>query len=188
MKRIIITLALAAAAAISASAQIGVGAGYQGKKYSDGDDSYSVGGVYVGANYNYVLDQSLAVSLGAVVNFLSGDQGGATIKEFNLGIPVLANYTVTLAEGFNLVPFLGPTFSIGLSDKVESSGVSINLYDKDVDIAKRFDILVGGGVALDVMDIIRISVGYNKGLLNRIKESDDSVTTGGFHFGVAYLF
>ena len=53
----------------------------------------------------------------------------------------------------------------------------------------KFDILIGGGVALDVMDMVRVSVGYNQGLLNRNNDSDGSVIkTSGVNFGVAYLF
>ena len=44
-------------------------------------------------------------------------------------------------------------------------------------------------LALDVMDMIRVHVGYNQGLLNRNNDSDGSVIkTSGVNFGVAYLF
>lgn len=189
MKKIIITLALAAVAALSANAQIAVGVGYQTKDYSN--DGPKNGGIYAGVTYNYDLSNGLAVAAGLDVSFLSGKDSGINYSETNIGIPVLVNYAIPVADGFVLTPFAGPTFSYGLNFKGENSGVSINLYDNNLGAEmKRFDVLVGGGVALDIQNLVRVSIGYNKGLLNRAgsDDDDDKVTTSGLHFGVAYLF
>lgn len=188
MKKIIITLALAAAAALSANAQIAVGVGYQTKNYSN--DGPKNGGIYAGVTYNYTLSDGLAVAAGIDLSYLTSNDDGVKVKEMNIGVPVLLNYAIPVADGFVLTPFAGPTFSYGLSFDVENSGISLNMYDNSIAQMKRFDVLVGGGVALDVQNLIRVSVGYNKGLLNRADsdDDDDKTTTGGLHFGVAYLF
>ncbi len=191
MKKIIITLALAAAAALSANAQIGVGLGY-GTKVHGGDADGNLGGLYVGANYNIAIPgvNGLAVAPGVDFAMYSEKDSGVTSKENYIGVPVLFNYAIEVADGFKLVPFLGPTFSIGLSSKssTEVLGKTVETDNYDNDDYGKFDILVGGGVALDVMDMIRVSVGYNLGLLDRNANDNFTDKTSGVHFGVAYLF
>lgn len=185
MKRIIISLALAAVAAFGANAQIGVGVGYGTKTFStNGFDD--LGGLYVGATYNLELSQGLCVAPGVDLAFYSADKNNVKTKESYLAIPVLFNYAIPVADIIKIVPFAGPTVSLGLSSKTEIGSVSADRYD-DTDYG-RFDLLIGVGVALDVNDMIRVSVGYNKGLLNRNTGDGTKITTGGVHFGVAYLF
>ena len=186
MKKIIITLALAAAAAFGANAQIGAGLGYATKVHG-GDADLSLGGLYVGANYNYEIANGLAVAPGIDFAMYSTEKNNVKYKENYIGIPVLFNYGIEVADGFKLVPFAGPTFSLGLSSKSTSGSVTIDNYDANDDYGK-FDILIGGGVALDVMEMIRVSIGYNYGLLDRNANGKLKDTCSGVHFGVAYLF
>ena len=189
MKKIILTLALAAVAAIGANAQIGVGVGYGTKNFNDNDNS--LGGLYVGASYNIELVSGLAVAPGVDFAMYSYKGDNVTTKENYLAVPVLFNYAIEVADGFKLVPFAGPTLSYGISSKTTLSGGGVSVETDnygDNSSYKPLDILIGGGVALDVMDMVRVSVGYNAGLLDR--NSSDNVTTkaSGLHFGVAYLF
>ena len=198
MKKIIITLALAAVAAFSANAQIGIGLGYATKNFTNVFENE--GGIFAGANYNIELSNGIAVAPGiefAMLNYKKDDNNYQ--KENYLAVPVMFNYSIEVADGFKLVPFLGPTVSFGLSSKVRSSASTIlgaigggsnevDMYGDNSDY-NRLDILIGGGLALDVMDMIRVHVGYNQGLLNRNNDSDGSVIkTSGVNFGVAYLF
>lgn len=196
MKKIILTLALAAVAAIGAHAQIGVGVGYTQKNFSDIFENE--GGLFVGASYNIELVNGLAVAPGidfAMVSYKKDDLNYQ--KENYLAIPVMFNYAINLVDGFKLVPYLGPTFSYGLSSKAKG-GVSwggITLSTDEYDVYKTFedynrlDIMIGGGVALDIMDMVRVQIGYNLGLLNRNNDSDGTaIKTQGLNFGFAYLF
>ena len=196
MKKIIITLALAAVAAFSANAQIGVGVGYTSKNFTNVFENE--GGLYAGVNYNIELVNGLAVAPGIEFAMLSYKKDDLNYQKENyLAVPVLFNYAIEVADGFKLVPFLGPTFSYGISGKAKG-GVAwggITLSSNEYDVYEtykdynKFDILIGGGLALDVMDMIRVHVGYNQGLLNRNNDSDGSVIkTSGVNFGVAYLF
>lgn len=191
MKKIILTLALAAAAAFGANAQIGVGLGYT-QKVHGGDADDTLGGLYVGGTYNIELSNGICVAPGIDLSWVNSKHevlGVETkVNEIYLGVPVLFNYAIGIADGFKLVPFAGPTFSLGLSSKSKTEGVDDPVNNYDNDDYKRFDVLVGGGVALDVMDLVRVSVGYNYGLLDRDANDSFSDKCSGVHFGVAYLF
>ena len=63
---------------------------------------------------------------------------------------------------------------------------------KDYTKYGRFDVLIGGGVAFDVMDAVRFSVRYDYGLLNR---NGGNLTSGvlkihrsQLKLGVGFLF
>lgn len=196
MKKIILTLALAAVAAIGAHAQIGVGVGYTQKNFSD--VFKNEGGLFVGASYNIELVNGLAVAPGidfAMVSYKKDDLNYQ--KENYLAIPVMFNYAINLVDGFKLVPYLGPTFSYGISSKAKGGvswgGITLSSDEYDVyetfDDYNRLDIMIGGGVALDIMDMVRVQIGYNLGLLNRNNDSDGTaIKTQGLNFGFAYLF
>ena len=196
MKKIILTLALAAVAAIGAHAQIGVGVGYTQKNFSD--VFKNEGGLFVGANYNIELVNGLAVAPGIDFAMVSDKKDDLNYQKENyLAIPVMFNYAINLVDGFKLVPYLGPTFSYGISGKAKGGvswgGITLSSDEYDVyetfDDYNRLDIMIGGGVALDVMDMVRVQIGYNLGLLNRNNDSDGTaIKTSGVNFGVAYLF
>ena len=189
MKKLILTLALAAVAAVCANAQIGIGLGYTTKSFTGTYENEA--GLYVGANYNIELTNGLAVAPGIDFAMLSYKDSNYTQKENYIAVPVMFNYGIEFMDGFKLVPYLGPTFSFGLSSvsegKIGSFTLSGSNYGDNSDYA-QFDILIGGGVALDVMDMIRVSVGYNQGLLDRDNNDNSTIKTSGVNFGVAYLF
>lgn len=193
MKKIILTLALAAVAALSANAQIGIGVGYTTKNFTTGNDNTTAySGVYVGGTYNIPLASGICIAPGVDLAFVGNSGTVATVdyknSEMYVGVPILANYAIEIADGFKLTPFVGPTFSFGVSSKHndEVLGTSDNYANNSK--YGRFDILVGGGLAFDVMDLIRVSVGYNVGLVDRDANDNSSLKTSGIHFGVAYLF
>jgi hypothetical protein len=205
MKKIILTLALAAAAAVCANAQqIGVTAGYTMKNFTNVMSNEA--GLFLGGNYNIELTNGLSVAPGIEFAMLSWKKDDNNYQKENyLAVPVMFNYGFKLVDGIKLVPYLGPTFSYGLTSKGRSdlsTGLSslINLatgsstsgevnYYGDKSNYTQFDILIGGGVALDIMDMVRAFVGFNQGLLNRNNDSDGSVIkTSGVNFGVSYLF
>ncbi len=198
MKKIILTLALAAVAALSANAQqIGVNVGYTTKNFTDVFNAEA--GLFVGANYNIELVNGIAVAPGvefAMLNWKKDDNNYQ--KENYIAVPVMFNYGIEIVDGIKIAPYLGPTFSFGISSKGRNSISTIasailggssegSLYGENSNYT-QFDILVGGGVAIEVMDMIRAFVGYNQGLLDRWNNDNATVKTSGVNFGVAYLF
>ena len=195
MKKIILTIALAVVAAVCANAQIGVNVGYTSKNFTNVMNNEA--GLFAGANYNIELVNGICVAPGvefAMLNYTKDENNYQ--KENYLAVPIMFNYGLQLADGFKLVPYLGPTISFGLSSVVKGgvSGFGITLTTGDVDMYdgtdyNKLDIQIGGGVALDVMDMVRAFVGYNQGLINRNNDADGSVIkTSGLNFGVSYLF
>ena len=190
MKKLFLTLALVAVAATTAMAQISVGAGYVSSKvksdsnissYLDGTTSF--GGFYVGANYNLNVTGGLNVAPGLYFSNVShkySDNSDTKWKESYLTIPVDFNYSFAVMDGLSIAPYAGPYAQFCLSSKVGDNSVS--------DDYKKFDIGLGFGVALDIVDMLRVSVGYNLGLLDRYDGDAAKVKRSGVNFGVAYLF
>jgi len=218
MKKIFSTIAILAVAASSAFAQISVGAGYVGENakttYSGESTTAKFNGFYVGGDYNIDLGMGFGVAPGLYFRHVTnkttgggtttifgvnvGATGDITTKENYLSLPVNFNYGLNLTDGLKLSVYAGPTFDLGLSSKTTYTG-TVTVGDSqsksttsdnygDNSKYKRFDVLLGGGVALDIVDMIRVSAGYNWGLLNRSSASDVTLKRSGFHVGVAYLF
>ena len=203
MKKLFVTM-IALAAAVTAFAQfpagLSVGAGYvSAKKTTKADnhsDSRSFGGFYVNADYNIAIgDTGFGVAPGVYVDLpiYKDELVGIDTKwkELNLGIPVMVNYAFPVADIIKIIPFAGPTVQFGISSKViQEQGNqkhTIDAYDGD-DAQKRLQLFIGGGVAVDIAEIVRVSLGYDAGLLNRSNDSDIKAKDSGFHIGVAYLF
>ena len=121
MKKIILTLALAAVAALSANAQqIGVNVGYTTKNFTDVFNAEA--GLFVGANYNIELVNGIAVAPGvefAMLNWKKDDNNYQ--KENYIAVPVMFNYGIEIVDGIKIAPYLGPTFSFGISSKGRNS-------------------------------------------------------------------
>ena len=211
MKKLIITLAIALTACTAAFAQKGlsVGVGYQsytlhsdytitlpvlGDVTTKSDDPF--GGFYAGASFQLL-------SFGPGINFVPGlyfsattykddDNSDIQAKQSFIGAPIYFSYKLDLVPGtLAIEPFLGPTFTYGLSFKGTGDNWTNtpDYYTRDYDF-KKFNIAVGGGIALDIVDMIRVNVGYNYYLLNLYggDGKGNMNRNGALSFGVAYLF
>ncbi len=211
MKKFILTLAVLAAAAAGASAQIAVGGGYLNMtsttKVNNSSDVV-FDGFYAGASYGIPIAQGLGVAPGIYYAWLkTGDglvisenlSGGIDQVQQYIAVPVDLYYGAEITPGLKLSIYGGPTFDYCLSYKTTYSASAFGAsVEKEVDSFdsdpnnKHFDILVGGGVALDVADMIRVTCGYNFGLLDRYanEAGDDGITIThkGFNVGLAFLF
>ena len=215
MKKFFLTLALAAVAT-SAFAQIeglSAGAGYLTNTrkvtatYNNTSDSdkQEFGGFYAGVSYTVLhVGPGIGITPGIYFSNLSYKKDADAVggvrsgSENNISVPVNFSYKLDLLPGtLALAPYLGPTFIFGLSSKDQyalknHTDITDN-YGDNSDYG-RFNVAVGGGIALDIVDMIRVTLGYNLGLLN-LYTGDNSGNTKysyknntGFNFGVAYLF
>ena len=214
MKKLTLTL-IALAVAVTAFAQfpagLSVGAGYGNitKKFkidqADLDESTKLNSFFVGAEYNFAIGTSgLGVAPGIYFQFSKGDlidgfsDVDADWKESSILVPVKVNYAVPVADIFKIVPYIGPTLEYNISSKASAEGETVDLYSMPGDGGKykHIQLYLGGGVAFDIADIVRVSVGYDFGMLNRVKVDyfDDNdidysfKDTGRLSVGVAYLF
>lgn len=188
-----IALAAAATAFAQFPSGLSVGAGYVSSdwktKAGSRTHTETLGGGYVNADYNIAIaDFGLGVAPGIYFDLYSKKEDGVKFSEANIGIPVMFNYAIPVADILKITPFAGPTLQFGLSSKTKHGDDSINHYDEDY---SRLQLFVGGGVAFDIADIVRVSIGYDLGLLNRNtgdNKDDFKVKNNGLHLGVAYLF
>lgn len=209
MKKIILTLALAAMAATSAFAQLSVGAGYVNStltnKVSDNKSTdTALNGAYVNANFTLPIAGGLKLVPGVVFSYIGGEsssnlgsiiKGTVTRSEMNLSIPVNVTYGVDLGKSLSAFVFAGPTVDLGclasLKGEVESilgsGSKDADLYGENSNYG-RFDVLVGGGAGVDIAKIIRLTVGYNYGVLDRNSADNATAHRGFLHAGVSYLF
>jgi len=195
MKKLFLTLALVAVAATTAMAQISVGAGYVSSTMKkdgsvtlpvvgtvSGSENDSFGGFYVGANYNLNVTGGLNVAPGLYFSNVSHKYKNSDTKwkESYLTVPVFFNYSFAVMDGLSIAPYAGPYAQFCVSSKIDDNDMSDNY--------KKFDIGLGFGLALDIVDMIRVSVGYDLGLINRYDADNVTWKRSGVNFGVAYLF
>jgi|GEM_PF-1066115 hypothetical protein len=207
MKKLFLTIVLSAAAAAGAFSQVkglSVGVGYQ--SYTQHEEvtllgatvntDYSFGGFYAGANYTVLtLGPGIAITPGLHFSYASYTNKNNTDiqrKESWMGIPVNFSYKFNLVpKTLAISPYLGPTFSIGLSKKstADKWNNTADLYSDDFHYG-RFNLALGGGIALDIVDMIRVTFGYNQYLLDAYTGDNDVKykRNNAVHFGVAYIF
>ena len=187
----------------SAFAQFSVGACYVNSKNtystSSGSSKHSApaNGFYAGVEYSVPVGEIFGLSAGVNFEYLMSKDyslGGllsGNFKEMFLNVPVHLNVGVDLADAIRVSLFAGPTFSYGLSSKIEAGAGgytgSLDVYEKSG--WNRFDVLVGGGLGLELMDKVRLTVGYDLGMFNRLpQDSNDKLNRNRLHAGVAFLF
>lgn len=187
----------------SAFAQVSVGAGYVNGKYnyanSSNKYSQNANGFYAGLEYNVPVGEVLGLSAGVNYEMLmSKDYSlysiSGNLKEQYINVPVRLNIGANLGDS-RVFFFGGPTMSYALSSKAEVgiAGItgSVDLYDKDI-FKNRFDVMVGAGLGIDLMERFRVTVGYDFGMFNKLDDGDDSAsakfTRDRLHAGIAFLF
>ena len=184
-------------------AQPSVEAGYvnsvQKMKASGSTVSGTTNGVYVGANWNLELSKVFSLTPGVYYEFLTTCDYkfsfvSGSVQEHYANVPVLLNAGVNLGDNVRLFAFGGPTLSLGIaaSTSVDSgtgkggNRKKHNLYSDDD--YKRFDVLAGGGLGIEVNHHFRFTVGYNAGLLNRTSLDGATLKRNQLKIGAAFVF
>lgn len=171
----------------------------------------SMNGVYAGLTYNIpVADAGIGtvgVAPGLYFAYLMKPETNlyvvkGNISESYLDVPVDFNFTMPVADGIKFILFAGPTFSVGTTSNINVTtvankdisdsiiGSKNDLYDGLISQYfnyQRFDVLLGGGIGLDFEDMIRVTIGYDAGMLNR-GGNTVNIRRNQLHIGLAYLF
>ncbi len=196
MKKLI-SIAVAASMMLigtTAFAQASIGAGYinETNKVKIGDNASSMGalnGFYAGFGYDINEGEGFGISTGLYYSFLTGNVSVPSLSvisgdmtEHALNIPVKAGFSVPVGSGLKGFLNVGPTFVCGLASSIKPLGVDLLKTDNyKHEYLGRFDIMVGGALGAEINDMIRVSVGYDFGMLDQfgagIKGKNDDGST-----------
>ena len=173
--------------------------------YTLGNTTADLYGGTVGLSYEIPLvEGTIGLAPGIQFGYFTGGNvnlpfklGQASFNESYLAVPLDINLHLPISEDIKFLVVAGPTFDLGLTSraKVKDTSVEYDIYDGALgDMTKytRYDVLVGGGLGLDVMDAVRFTVRYDYGLINR----NGGNLTSGFlkvhrsqlKLGVGFLF
>lgn len=220
MKKIFGFLTLAAALLIAgnANAQFGAYVGMAPQTYvktvTSGNtsvtDTLSLRGYAIGGFYEMPINSGLNMSVGLQFRMnTKTEQGSGTLFGFTgdtyqkidqslIDIPILFKYSIELADGINLTPFVGPTVTYALSGKTYTKvtasafGASATLYEGTSDwygensTFSKLDVSVTVGASISLRDF-RIFGGYNMGLMNLASEDNTTLKGSNLFFGLGYV-
>ncbi len=173
MKKIYVIVIMAAFMSLAgkANAQVSVHAGYQNSALRDSFLSIKYNGFYAGGNYNIGIANNLGVAPGLYFSYASCNLLGESLKEMDLRVPILANYSIDVNRDICAFGFGGPVLGVNLVSDME---------------VRRFDLGLMFGAGIKYQNI-SVELGYNIGLLNRY-DDDDRVTMNSFVVGLGYSF
>ncbi len=180
---------------------------------SDDMDLVAGLGIRLGLNYSFTTDKS-AKSLVQNISMKGGNE-----KDHYLNVPLRLRYNFNIIpKVLKIQAYAGPVFSLGLSHTysydfaLELGGqrlegaVKYNYYtgkfksdvfDQDeaqeagLPAYKRFDMALGGGLGIELLNFLEVKVGYDWGLVNRTKAesaADISCTRDMLYLAVGFRF
>ena len=216
MKKIY-TIVLSAAmllVATDAFAQLSIGVGYlnstltttyKGKE----QDKEPSNGLYMGAGFDLpILGENLKLTPGLYLSLLTGKESTTFLDivtlqskftEVAINLPVHLSYGMDMGHA-KLFVYGGPTFQYGISSKykvdgtaatalgvIAADGVIDNYKENDM---SPFNIYLGGGLGADLNNLLRVTIGFDYGLLNLYKGDNENTKYNRYNFrvGVGYLF
>ena len=181
MKKFMMMVAMAFAT-LTASAQAKAGTltlkplvGINVANITDGDFDAKVG-LAAGAELGYQLNESFAVTAGAIYSMQGAKSDELKMNLDYINIPILANYYIT--KGLAVKAGIQPAFKVKSEAKVDVVSV-------DLDMFKSFDLSIPVGLSYEVSDFV-IDARYNWGM-TKVLEGFDSKNTV-FQFTVGYKF
>ena len=181
MKKFMMMVAMAFAT-LTASAQAEAGTltlkplvGINVANITDGNGDAKVG-LAAGAELGYQLNESFAVTAGAIYSMQGTKSEGVKLNLDYINIPILANYYIT--KGLAVKAGIQPAFKV--KSEAKEDGVSV-----DLEGFKSFDFSIPVGLSYEVSDFV-IDARYNWGI-SKVLEGFDSKNTV-FQFTVGYKF
>lgn len=199
MKKSVFFLVLAAllfAAGQKASAQISLGVGAGSRFYSiqEGENPPVPGSAFTLSlefEANFRLSRLFGVSVGADLAGVAGyhfrNDKSKNLGEIYLDAPVRAKLYIPLGSKVDLYVFGGPVASLNLVSIDAHASGSTNNYQTHPGL-KRFDLMLGGGLGLEIIRHIRVTAGYDHGLLNRDGTPGHNAHTGALKVAAYYMF
>lgn len=180
------------------SAQTSIGF-YQGSRayvqnIENADDKSNYGAYAFGISFeqNARLGKILGLSLGADLGLAAKndylvDTPDATLLESYLDIPIRAKIYIPLGSAVDFNIFAGgvPSFCLSSNTKVGDADPIKNLSE---DGYQSFDVMIGGGVGLEIIDHIKLALSFDIGVFDRNKSDLIEMHSGALKFTAAYMF
>lgn len=203
MKRIITTLAFAILMASTAFAQTSIGAGYLNSldvvKSGNNTNSDPLNGFYAGVSFTVPVSAGINFTPGIYYGYAAKSNAADLIittlsgkrEDHFINVPLLFSFGLNLSPDFRFFAYAGPSVSFGVASMVTGTlGTSSSSYDryKEDSNLNRFDVMVGGGAGVEIMNRFRINVGYDFGMLNRYNNTNTAYRRNQLTAGVAFLF
>ncbi|MCQ2065801.1 MAG: PorT family protein [Bacteroidaceae bacterium] len=148
-------------------------------------------GFVIGFGKNFEIADGLGIqpALELSLNTRKETTLGTDYKYNNFGVklPIDINYGFELGSVLKLGAYAGPTFYLGAVSNCKYDDDKYNFYEDDLN---RLSIGVNGGIFCDIMDLLRVKVGYDKGLTNMLQDGDDDYKykQNCWTIAVGYLF
>lgn len=180
------------------------GAGYVQSTQKFNKTASTANGFYAGFGYTAEILPFLSLNPGIYYEFLTAKDGlsfgslasvsGKTTEHY-VNVPLQLSLSLPLAPTFKMFLYGGPTANIGIASTTKVTGrvlgfegeeSKVNNYEKGE--YNRFDIMLGGGIGAEVAKRVRLTVGYDFGMLNRAKNSDDVLKRNRLTAGAAFIF
>ena len=195
MKKIL-TLAFAASMmllATDAFAQFHVGFGYtrtmQTAKALSSELTGDKNGVYAGVGYTLPIAGALGITPGVYYTYSTHiTKNVATLAEHNVKGILDISYKLDLANDLAFFAFAGPRYSYGLSSTYKIDGVSETIDNYNNSFYKKGNFLLGCGVGVEFLEVVRFQVGYDHGLTNRYDSDLISLKENMINAGISLLF
>ena len=168
------------------------------------DKTADLYGGTIGLSYEIpVVQDVFGVAPGVQFGYFTGSKvelpfnlGEAGFAESYVAVPIDLNLHLAVSDDMKFLVFAGPTLDLGITSTVKRDGSdkSLDFYEGTLsDLSKytRYDVLVGGGLGLDVMNAVRFTVRYDYGLVNRNGGSTSDllkIHRSQLKLGVGFLF
>ena len=204
MKKFFLAAIIAAVIPAVAKAQFCIEGGYAHsgliEKESSVSTTVAMDGVYLLGDYTFSILRHFSITPGLQYEFVTENMehlAGVESRwnEHYLDIPVRFNYGYDVGRVVSLGAYAAPTFSFGLASKLKSGNTSLDFYEyfKQINEGEvkyaRFDLLLGLGVYCEILDHLRVRLGYDYGIVNRTSDLENNTThRSRFQLGVGYIF
>ena len=196
---------------IDASAQLSIGAGFAKSDLKENVDLASVSqektananGLYFGADYTFKFKYGFGFTPGIEWVYVAdknlkelgilNSNTETKFKEHYVNIPLDIDWGIDL-KVVRVFAFAGPTLSFNVSSKTTVAGSSTEDKVSTKDFMEKlggkygaFDLMLGAGAGVDVLNMIRVKFGYDWGLVNRGND-DLKLHRQQLKLGVAFIF
>ena len=181
----------------NALAQTSVSLGIAGRGYVNRVDEKETG---KDGAAGYVLSVERVARLGKIFGVSAGidaslftkkdwmDISGNSFRDVYVDIPLRAKLYLPLGDVLDLSVFAGPVPSYNVSAALKSGDADYeSIYDNQKDL-RRFNVMFGGGVGLDIIQHVKLAASFDMGLVNTIKTEGMDRYTGVLKLSVGYIF